>query len=240
MPLNLICYPYDSIKMSIGNVKKALIVKIKNEGLIKLLKDMVYYVLFFILSYRRYSILSRSVFKPIPDINIRNHITTRIAMYSDLPKFEIIVTPMALENFSKRLKEGKICLIALDGDKIIYYSWISFVQEGFIRIKDEEAYFFNSFTSPKYRNMGIHTKMTIERLRLIKQMGYEKALLIILPKNLAAKRALKKIGFEESGWASDLCISLLKIHYYVVTRKERGEVVGQYRSFSCNWVDLRI
>lgn len=207
----------------------------KNEGLIELFKDLIGHLFASLLvSYKRYVILRRSVLESIPEIDIQKDISIKVAGHFDLPKFAKIVSPNVLKKFAKLFDEGKICLIALDADEIIYYSWVSFEQKSFVRIEEKEAYFFDAFTMPKYRRMGIHTRMTAERLKLIRQKGYESALVMVSTKNYPALKALKKVGFEESGEASELNIPLLKLNSTYVVRREKGQIIARDSSFVCN------
>ncbi len=219
--------------MKISDIKKTLVIKKRNEGLPQFFINIIYYALSSIFSYKKYILMNRSLLDPIPEVKIKKNFSIRIADYSDLPKLAKVVTPNILKNFTRFFSEEKVCLIALDKDDIIYYSWISFEQKSFVRIKEDEAYFFDAFTLPKYRSMGIHTMMTAERLRIARQRGYDNALLIVSPRNLAALKALKKLGFEETGNAYSFESPIFKLAYSNVVQKEKGDTVETYRAFVC-------
>ena len=82
------------------------------------------------------------------------------------------------------------------------------------RLRKNEAYLFNSYTHPAYRNMGIHTAMCVERLRMVKDMDYEKAIIIVSPRNFFAQNALKNVGFEKYGILTFLKVLWIKKCWY--------------------------
>lgn len=224
--------------MNISNFKKTLILRLRNEGFYRLFMDTMHYILSLIFVYRRYILLSRSTSEPIPEINIDKKILIRIATPLDVPNFENIVSPQKLKIFSKLFKEGKICLVALDKDKIIYYSWISFEQKSFVGLKDKEAYFFDSYTIPKYRGLNIHTRATAGRLKFVRQKGYNNALAMVSSGNTPALKALNNLGFREVGRALEIGIPLLKLSYNGVIQKDALGVLERYHSFSSRYRKL--
>lgn len=93
---------------------------------------------------------------------------------------------------------------------------------------------FSAFTLSEYRGRGIATRMIAERLKLIKQKGYEKALAFASPQNFAAVKALKNNGFEEAGEAFEILVPLLRLHYTRVIRREGGRIIECYKKCGCD------
>src|SRR5690606_4238913 len=102
----------------------------------------------------------------------------------------------------ERLNDGKIWVLVLKNQEIAYSSWLSFTSEvetGLryrITVGSNEAYIFNSFTTPEFRGQGLHNLMTIYQLQLAKGMGKSRILGIVHSDNWAARHVWEKLHFQ--------------------------------------------
>lgn len=144
-------------------------------------------------------------------------ISTILPEYS--PKIEgrfTVLDSAGLKNFKDKISSGKyslfedritknkdIMLAFLVNGELAYWAWIRngkryyepfLAQE--IRIPHDAAYIYDTVTAVKYRRKGIHSAAFGELLKLIKELGKKKALILILDQNKPALQNLKKFNFR--------------------------------------------
>lgn len=226
--------------MDTSDIKKTIQVKIKNAGIKGFLKEAICHALCLVVDYKRYILLTRDTSLPIPEIKAYCEISIRTIGFFDVITLQKILTPKMLEQFSRFIAEGKVCLASFEKDNIVNYSWISFKNKGFVKLGDKEAYLFDSFTVARYRNMGIHTSATAERLRIIKSKGCRYAVILVSPRNKSALKVLDRLGFKKNGEAHSLSIPLFKLIFSSVKRMLPGGRVQRYRSLVCNYKRLNL
>jgi len=152
-------------------------------------------------------------------------VTIREATEDDLDKFKNIVSERKRGFFRETFKKGRICFIALVGEKIAYLCWISFEDEyeSNCRIRAKfnrkKAYLFDGYTVPQYRENRLHTPMITKRLVYPKNKGYGKARLLVWNENTYARKVVTKAGFK--GKRIVTLIELFGFEFHI-WRKFRG------------------
>ena len=150
---------------------------------------------------QRFIIFKRSLDDPLPNVRLAEGFKMRRITEENINYVSPIVGPIKQRQFLKRLRRGVICIAVFDGEKIIYYTWIDFKRanlEGTTlwQLSENEVFFFNSYTLPSYRNIGIHTAMCVERIKIAKDRGYDLAIISVSAKNRFAQKALRRVGFR--------------------------------------------
>ena len=112
------------------------------------------------------------------------------------------ISPKVINDFKKRLADGKKCLGAFYQGKPAGYSWIDFkrgerTQTGYYRLDKKKAYLFGSYVSPLYRRKGIYVSMLQKCLEFLRKKNITAVRVLTLDPwvaNTLLKVGLKKIG----------------------------------------------
>lgn len=162
--------------------------------------------------YEKFLILDRLLSEPIPLIKSEKEILIKVATEADVKMMRKEIGRLRVNQFLKRMKENKVCIIALIKDKIVYYRWISFERKNLVPLQDKEAYLFDAYTLPEYRRLGIHTAGSAECLRIAKEKGYERVIVSVSFWNYPAQKTLRRLGFKEAGRVTLIKIPCFKWH----------------------------
>lgn len=140
---------------------------------------------------------------PIPMPEAKVPVEVVLGSMADIPRFHGLVPDDKLQRYVQRLEQGKVWLIATVDGEIAYSTWLSFSDEydpatqTWVRVAPTGAYLLDSFTVPRFRELGLHTMMTARRLAIAKERGAERALGIVRDGNAAAWRVQKKLGAQK-------------------------------------------
>lgn len=179
------------------------------------------------LDWRSDIIAERSLEKPIREVEPRIKVTIREATEDNLDKFKGIVNERKLELFRERFKKDRICFIALKQKKIAYFGWISLEDEYEsncqikVKLNEREAYWFDCYTVPEYRQNGLHTALTTKALIYLKNKGYKKVLMLVWNNNIYSRKAFREVGFEGKKIITLVKLFSLKFHIW---HEFRGEL----------------
>jgi RimJ/RimL family protein N-acetyltransferase len=164
----------------------------------------------------------------IQGIEPKIKVSIKEASVADLDKLKDIAEGNKLDIFKKRFERGEMCFIATSRDKIAYYGWMGFGDEyedncqiNVKLNKKEEAYWFDCWTVPEYRKMGLHTAVTTKALIYLKDRGYKKVSSFITTKNAPSLKAFWKIGFKNKKIVTFIELFGLKFHIW---RKFNGDL----------------
>lgn len=177
----------------------------------------------FVFSFKKYFVLEADLSSPLSIAPEVPGLVVRKADLSDLAAMGNVITPRVLEEFKNFLEQGKVCLVGMLGGRLAAYSWLSFEQRSFIRLGDKQAYFFGSYVLPAYRNKGIHTSMTLERMRLAAGVGFRQAIALVETGNMPALRALGRLGFRKTAGARELTLGHSFLRFSSVDRNNGGQ-----------------
>jgi GNAT superfamily N-acetyltransferase len=163
-------------------------------------------------------LFERSLAEPIKEVIPRIKVNIRQATIDDLVKLKDMVDTEKYTRFQQRLDQGNICFLALDEDKVAAFSWISFHNEYLtesrieVKLKDKEAYFFDTFVDPVYRNNGLQAAMIPARLKYLRELGFEKVIGLVDDDNSYSLKALASAGYKPKKVSTLIKIFGLKIH----------------------------
>jgi hypothetical protein len=147
-------------------------------------------------------LFERSLAEPIKEVIPKIKVNIRQATIDDLIKLKDMVDADKYARFQQRFDQGNICFLALDEDKVAAFSWVSFHNEYLsesrieVRLKDKEAYFFDTFVDPVYRNNGLQTAMIPPRLKFLRDLGYEKVIGLVDDDNIYSQKSLASSGYK--------------------------------------------
>jgi len=154
------------------------------------------------IDWKKAILFERSLAEPIQEVIPKVNVSIRQATIDDMDKFESIVDKDKFFRFQQRFKQGKICFIALDIDKVVAFSWISFLNEYIsecqceVKLKDNEAYVFDSFIDPAYRHKRLHSALIFQKFLYLRMQGYQKAIGYVDVDNTYSLKALVSSGHQ--------------------------------------------
>jgi len=161
---------------------------------------------FGLLIIERFLVYVRTMNKPITISKPRVEVTIRKATLTDMHRFVESMpwmVPSDIKLYSRRLKNSRICFIALDKERIVSYSWLSFE---FSRLLDGSdlhppvmlrcgwAYGYDAYTLPEYRRAGLARALSNSKLEYCRKKGYERAVSLVSERNIASRRMVEKGG----------------------------------------------
>jgi RimJ/RimL family protein N-acetyltransferase len=165
-------------------------------------------------------LFERSLAEPIQEVIPKIKVSIKQATIDDLEKFKDIVDSEKYHRFQQRFKKGNICFMVLDGDKVVAFSWISFDNEYEsesqieVKLKDKEAYSFDTFVDPAYRNNRLYAAVIPARLKYLSTQGYEKVIGLVDDKNTYSLRAHASAGYRPKRTATLIKIFGLKFRHW--------------------------
>ncbi len=121
----------------------------------------------------------------------------------NLSVFRDIVEEEKLRVFDERFKKGGTVFIAIIGDTVVCYVWISFKGEyepisGLeVMLSEGIGYIYDTFVLPEFRGRGIHSAVVFQVLEYLKQKKYTGALVIVKRTNIPSVLTFKKFSFKE-------------------------------------------
>jgi ribosomal protein S18 acetylase RimI-like enzyme len=170
------------------------------------------------IDWRKAIIFERSLVEPFQEVIPKANVTIRRATIDDMDKFVGLVDKDKYFRFQQRFKQGKICFIVLDGDKVVAFSWISFQNEYNsewrceVKLKDNEAYVFDSFIDPAYRHKRLHSALIFQKFLYLQMQGYQKAIGYVDVDNTYSLKALASSGHQPKKIFTLIEIFGLKFH----------------------------
>jgi ribosomal protein S18 acetylase RimI-like enzyme len=152
------------------------------------------------IDWQKVIIFERSLAEPIQEVIPKVPVSIKQSTIDDMGKLASIVDKDKYFRFQQRFKQGKICFIALDKDKVVAFSWISFQNEYIpewecgIKLNDNEAYVFDSFIDPDYRHKRLHSALIYQKFLYLQKQGYQKAIGYVEINNTYSLKALVSSG----------------------------------------------
>jgi ribosomal protein S18 acetylase RimI-like enzyme len=131
-------------------------------------------------------------------------VTVRAMTLEDLDRFRCPPAQFRehrIEEFAKRLKTGRAGVIALSGEEVIGYAWLSMQSElerwtnVQISPQEGEGYLFDLFIFPKFRGYGIYPSLQNYRFECLKKRGCRVVYGVVVARNFPALKWYERFGF---------------------------------------------
>lgn len=105
-----------------------------------------------------------------------------------------------------RFKTGKYWSFGIYyQENLIYSCWITIDKIGFrekynssIKLKSNEGYLEDAYTSPEYRGKGLHSKMNLFRIRTLINKGRGRIYVVVQSENIVAIKSQINCGFVKT------------------------------------------
>jgi L-amino acid N-acyltransferase YncA len=107
---------------------------------------------------------------------------------------------------AQRRARGSICFLAMAGDAIAHYNWLSFgwkesLAGRFIVLESHSAYCGGGYTPERWRGLGIHTEVNAAMLHYLQGRGFRRAYTFVHAENRASRKTIERVGWHRSGVA---------------------------------------
>ncbi len=152
--------------------------------------------------YRRVLLLERTLNGPIPIISPPVDVTIDCLDAAHMAEY-LQLQPESQElEIHERLRRGHTCFAARYEDRLIAVAWatphrilMSYV--AFVRpLQEKNIYFYESFTSPKFRNLSIQTALCTHMMGYFAARGFQRVIAGVVPENRPSRRKNAKCGFR--------------------------------------------
>lgn len=145
---------------------------------------------------------------------------------------ELIVQIEAMEEWLQgevrgKLREGSICLVALENDRVAGFNLVSFgkVRMPLVKMtrefRENESWSEQITVGRDYRGRGLASILRLTIFRILKDRGIKRFYGGTLPVNTANRRLSRKVGFREIGDIHYRCI--LKRKSWAFKRIEKND-----------------
>ena len=131
--------------------------------------------------------------------------TFRLATVEDIERYRGIPEAKIFDRDVAAIKSGNRCLLQLDEDKLVGYSWVAASQLvellwGFhFNMPDDMAYNYNGYTAPEYRGKSFQGLRHLKMLELVQQTGQKRLFGYVDHMNYNSLRGLAKSGYKQIG-----------------------------------------
>jgi GNAT superfamily N-acetyltransferase len=150
------------------------------------------------------TVFRRPLDEPALDYPPKIPVTVREMTVEDLERFRhppAYLREHRLEEFAERLKTGRVGVIALSGDQVAGYAWLSLKNEIErwtnleISLQQGEGYLFDLFIFPVFRGHGVYPTLQNYRFECLKGRGCRVAYGVVVARNFPALKWYERFGF---------------------------------------------
>jgi len=157
----------------------------------------------------QFVVMACSLLEPLPDLRPKIELEIRAFEPSDLSLLTGCDFPSDIRLCAQRLKYGHLGVLALAQDQVAGYAWTyTSTQTALDRIRfdlsSKEVLFLSDYTVPTFRGLGVHTAMTLRRLQIFQELGYQNAFACVDSKNGPSLAVYRKVGGYPNGVIQDL------------------------------------
>ncbi len=155
--------------------------------------------------YIPFVVVTRSLVDPLPDLHAKVALEIRMFERADLDFVRRENIPSEANLCARRLERGHYGLVAcLEGNgcsasTAVGYAWASTdlsLEKVDFELAPGDVLVTDAFTAPAYRGQGVQTALSLARLRLLRDQGYERALAYIETGNDASLAVWRKMGAQ--------------------------------------------
>ncbi len=172
---------------------------------------------------KKFAILTRSLLEPLPDLEPPLALEIREFRPADLELVRPINRPSEIRTCALRLARGHQGLLGLYQGRPVGYAWScaeTSLERVHLRLEPGDALCTDAYTVPDFRRRGIQTALTIARFRLLRDLGYRRAVAYIEQNNRPSLAVWRRVGGQVAGY---FCFIRIGPWRWVRYRKGVGE-----------------
>lgn len=162
----------------------------------------------------KFFVFHRSLCDALPVIPAKTALIIRQFKQSDLDLVKKIVRPSEVKQSRRHLESGHQGLIALYQDQPVGYAWGSAeinpeIEKVPISLEPGDVLLTDVFTSPPFRGKGVQTALSLARLQMFRELGFDRAICYIEIHNAPSLAVWqRKLGAQKAGSIDFLRIGL--------------------------------
>jgi GNAT superfamily N-acetyltransferase len=154
----------------------------------------------------RYGVLARSLSEALPDLSPPPALEIRAIGPDDLGLVRRIARPSGVRSCELRLARGYQGWLALHDGQAAGHAWATpapapTLERAPVRLAPGDVLCAYAYTDPAFRGRGVHTALTLARLRLFRQLGYRRAVAYVQLGNHPSLAVWRKLGAHVVGRA---------------------------------------
>ncbi len=151
-----------------------------------------------------YLVVACSLTEPLPVIALPAGFTLRAFTDADVAAVAAIDRPSEARLCQRRIAAGHIGLAAFYEEQLVGHAWAckqfdSNIDRIDLHLPPSDCLCTDAYSAPAYRGRGIHTLLTLERFKIFRDLGYQRAICNIAANNRPSLRVWKKLGGQVIG-----------------------------------------
>jgi len=157
------------------------------------------------IGYRRVVLLERALDDRTPVPTSRLPVTVSLLRLEEVEEYAAFYPGADPREVCQRLKAGQRCFAVRHSGRLVSSGWVATgrVWIEYLRrhwdLAADEAYIYEAFTAPPYRNLRVGTARTVEMVRVLSGEGYRRILAVVWPENAASIRPMANSYFRPVG-----------------------------------------
>lgn len=147
----------------------------------------------------KFVVLARSLSEPLPDLQPKLALEIREFEPDDVDLVRQINRPSEAQACAQRLILGHKGLVAWYDDRMIGYGWVctdTTLERIPVPLNPGDMLCTNAYTAPAFRGRGVQTALVLARLRLLRDLGYRRAIVYIVEDNHPSLAVWRKVGSQ--------------------------------------------
>jgi ribosomal protein S18 acetylase RimI-like enzyme len=141
--------------------------------------------------------LREPVHVPTPEVDL----SIRDVGQEDLSLLHSILPPLRVKRLARKMQAGEICSVAIKGEQVVAYVLAGFANTPStdqirLELGPREAYLWAGYALPAYRRQGVVRAVNLSLCRLLRERGFERALLLVEDHNKASLGHCYKMGYS--------------------------------------------
>lgn len=155
--------------------------------------------------YRRMDLFERSLDQPIQQLTARVPVVIELMSLADVDEYVAFRPRADRAEVHRRLEAGQWCFVARHEGRMVHSCWaaagpvwIEYLGRQ-MELGSDEAYVYDGFTLPDYRNENIAGQRYGHMLRFLRDAGFRRTFVAAMPENRVAYRPIEKAGYRSLG-----------------------------------------
>lgn len=155
--------------------------------------------------YRRMDLFERQLDQPILQRTARVPVVIEVMSLADVDEYLAFRPGADRAEVRRRLDAGQWCFVARHQGRMVHACWaaagpvwIAYLGRD-MELGSDEAYVYDGFTLPDYRNEDIAGQRYGHMLRFLREAGFRRTFAAAMPENTVAYRPIEKAGYRSVG-----------------------------------------
>jgi GNAT superfamily N-acetyltransferase len=150
-------------------------------------------------------LVERCLNEPVIEAQAAVPVTVTVMSANELDEYLTFRPGAEAAEIRNRLEKGYKCFVARHNEAIASTCWAAIGSARIdylgceIQLADDEAYTYDSYTAPHYRNLNVPAVRGNEMVRHFRDLGYFRFAAVVVPENKAAFRPVEKVGYRRFG-----------------------------------------